>query len=178
MQHYEDGGKVNVCLKAYNEPWTFCGVPSWDWYSYDYRTQDEFLEHKQAQKDGAIFEVFNGDRWDVMTWEPQWDCDISKYRIKGNISMPSWDAHKEIIKAFWRGKKIEYSSSKKVWYKKSSYSLWKVDLHYRVAPKTTKLTISEIEKMLDIKNLEVIDTISCKKNLKYIKKILKRLLKF
>lgn len=38
MQHYADGGDVEVCFQSTSEqPWTPSTDPTWNWYNYNYR---------------------------------------------------------------------------------------------------------------------------------------------
>ena len=41
MQHYEDGGKIEVSIKGHHwEEW-ICNVPNWDWSSTQYRIKPQ-----------------------------------------------------------------------------------------------------------------------------------------
>ena len=65
---------------------------------------DKLKDLKRAYSEGAEIECkdesYCNDTWDVLL-HPMWDMNLS-YRIKGGISIESWDKHKDIIKEYLR----------------------------------------------------------------------------
>jgi len=111
---------------------------------------DQFKDLKRVCNEGAIIEAKIVATWCVMSC-PTWESD--QYRIKGGISIESWDKHKEAIKEFWNGAEIEYSGKYTPWY--TSYENkpdWS-DYNYRVKPepKVEELSVKDLEQMLGYK---------------------------
>ena len=107
---------------------------------------DEYKELKKAHSEGTIIEVlYYGKEWKV--WNDFELCfsKDSKYRIKGGISLESWNKHKELIKAWWDGAEIEIQIHDE-WYKAGES--WNNNSKYRIKPITKKMTVAELEKEL------------------------------
>jgi len=117
---------------------------------------DQFKDLKRVCNEGAIIEYRGGYPWEETV--PAW-YDYFEYRIKGNISIESWDKHKEVIKEFWNGAKIEMSIREGTWCVvgegRPQYLDWDVrDIYrYRVKPKpkVEELSIQQLENMLGYK---------------------------
>jgi hypothetical protein len=100
----------------------------------NWQIYNEFEDLKKAYDEGAIIEFWNIDKWQEAI--PNWDTG-SKYRIKGGISLNSWNAHKEIIKAWWWNDVIiEYRESAIEEWKLSGGNcpLWFMNTEYRIKP--------------------------------------------
>ncbi len=97
---------------------------------------DPLKELKKAYSEGAIIEFKTKviGNWVVSTL--QWDIDY-EYRIKGGISIASWDMHKDLIKQYWDGVEIE------IWYGGNTWDkvtpTWMVTSTYRVKQDKWKL---------------------------------------
>jgi len=110
---------------------------------------DKFKELKKAHSEGAIIEFYSTID---MKWlatdnnKPTWGKHTN-YRIKDNISIESWEVHKNLIKQWWDGAEIESLTG--------SWSVdtpnWYTNCPYRV--KVKEMTLTEISKELgyDIK---------------------------
>ncbi len=104
---------------------------------------DKFKDLKKAYSEGAIIEYYSkiDSEWHAFRHdEPMW-YDIDTYRIKGGISIESWDKHKDLIKQYWNDAEIEYYSDN-IW--KTGTPSWHVDCPYRVKPQAKEMTLSEI----------------------------------
>ena len=99
--------------------------------------EDPFKDLKKAYSEGAIIEYTDNklQRWG-RTDTPHWQKSFS-YRIKDNISISSWQAHKDLIKQWWDGAEIEYHSTIDGW--KSAKPTWHTLGRYRVKQDKWKL---------------------------------------
>ena len=95
---------------------------------------DKFKDLKIAYSEGATIEckLHEFDSWD-RSKNPMFNTEFS-YRIKGDISISSWNAHKDIIKQYWEGVKIE---SKRLGFEGQGFydtptPTWTDDYEYRV----------------------------------------------
>ena len=74
-----------------------------------WRIYDKLGDLKKAFDEGAIIEFYDdlNEEWISINDEPF--CGKKcRYRIKDGISIESWEAHKELIKAWWDGAIIEF----------------------------------------------------------------------
>jgi hypothetical protein len=104
-----------------------------DWEIYDKFAELKFAELKRVQAEGAIieYETNLSGKWFVKTNNACWDAD-REYRIKGGITIEQWDAHKDLIKAWWDDAEIEYwSPIPEVW-KVPMILSWDVGCKYRI----------------------------------------------
>ena len=87
---------------------------------------------KRAYEEGSKVERFDtySETWREVTCEPDWKFYF-EYCIKGGISLPRWKAHKDLIKAYWEGAKIEYLGEVGVWREVDNPS-WRECIKYRV----------------------------------------------
>ncbi len=107
---------------------------------------DKFRDLKKAYSEGAIIECLHktkDDEWNRL-YRPVWD-DSNRYRIKGDISISSWQAHQDLIKQWWDGAEIEIKNSDG-WIDSSCE--WYTDLSYRVKLQAKEMTLSEIAEEL------------------------------
>jgi len=129
---------------------------------YDLIPYDEFKDLKRVQSEGAIIEMY----WRVPEeWRGgkggtySWTRPRSKYRIKGGISIASWDIHKEHIRAWWEGSSLfckgyigGYWTEVKELNGQPSFFC---KLQYKTEEPETVMTIDEIAKELGIRNLRI-----------------------
>ena len=87
---------------------------------------------KKAYKEGAKIQVKKNSGWNIDD-NPSWEED-KEYRIKGDISIESWNKHKKLIKAWWGGNKIECLSLG-IWYS-IVWPSWHLHYRYRINPST------------------------------------------
>ena len=99
--------------------------------------EDKFKDLKQAFTEGAIIEYRKDYPWDV-TINPTWWTDY-EYRIKDDISISSWQAHKDLIKQWGDGAEIEVKISKDNWASLPSNPNWNAFKEYRIKPNAWKL---------------------------------------
>ncbi len=98
---------------------------------------DKFEDLKKAFAEGAIIEYRKEYPWYV-TINPTWRTDY-EYRIKDDISISSWQAHKDLIKQWWDGAEIErHHPTANTWDIKNSPE-WHTNATYRVKPNIWKL---------------------------------------
>ena len=71
---------------------------------------DKFKELKKAFSEGAIIH-YKSDTQTVTQLEDFDGNNVDDFYIKGHISIEKWNKHKEIIKQWWNGAKIEYYSA-------------------------------------------------------------------
>jgi hypothetical protein len=99
---------------------------------------DKFEDLKKAHAEGARFEFF-----DELTGKfkfiahPNWQPN-KEYRIKDNISLESWNKHKDLIKAWWDGAEIEFKAYNGSW-KETDSLYWWADVEYRIKPSKWKM---------------------------------------
>jgi hypothetical protein len=93
----------------------------------NWSVSDKFKELKEAHREGAIIQIWNNIKWQIVI--PEWH-ETEKYRIKDGISLSSWNTHKEVIKAHWEGKDIEFKRSD--YWRISLVPEWYIDCLYRI----------------------------------------------
>ncbi len=105
---------------------------------------DKFKELKKAHSEGAKIEFYStiDMKWlDTDNNKPGW-YKYTNYRIKDNISIESWEVHKNLIKQWWDGAEIESLTG--------SWSVdtpnWYTNCPYRV--KVKEMTLIEINEAL------------------------------
>jgi len=96
---------------------------------------------KEAEKQGAIIEEFSKGKWVIDTFL-LWNKPFDSYRIKDNISLESWHAHKDIILLWFSGAEIEMNNLRPYKWIAISEPVWSIDIQYRV--KLRKMTLDEI----------------------------------
>ena len=88
----------------------------------------------RAHLEGALIEVYDRG-WNIALpamVSPYFDFDNYEYRIKGNISIRSWDAHKDNIMRYWAGEAVEFEQSKGGWKEiNGDVVQWSPDVKYR-----------------------------------------------
>jgi hypothetical protein len=99
-----------------------------------WETNDYWYLLRQAYKDGAIIEYkpHSETKWKI-NQDPLWVEGID-YRIKEGITIKQWEAHKDLIKQWWDGAKIQWSNDGDNWYNTQAPS-WKEERHFRIKPK-------------------------------------------
>jgi len=128
----------------------------------DLTPYDEFSDLKRVQSEGAIIEMYREvqKEWRGKKGETfSWTSARSKYRIKGGISIASWDAHKEHIMAWWEGSSLfckgylggYWAELKELGGQPSFFC----SLQYKTEIPETVMTIDEVAKKLGIKNLRI-----------------------
>ena len=136
--------------------WQMVGGHSKD--SFNLTLYDKFKDLKRAYKEGALIENYCriNNKWRLSQVDALWS-DEDEYRIKDGIPIIRWDAHKEFIKAYWDGAKIEFLSSTNVveWRDTINKPMWFPNDTYRVK-ENIEMTIEELEKKLGIKNLKIV----------------------
>lgn len=117
---------------------------------------DKFKEFKKAFPEGAIIH----HRTDSATVTKLDDFDgnnVDDFYIKGHIFIEKWNKHKEIIKQWWNGAKIEYySDTIEGWDSVWCDIGWFVEDEYRVKEIITEMSIKELEEKYGINNLKII----------------------
>ena len=130
------GGSISPLI------WDFNGnCKSWTNVEVNLTPYDKFKDLKQAYDDGAKIEWYS-DRWNDMhncVWS-----EYTTYRIKGGISIESWNTHKDSIKAYWGGAVIEYKSKVDSKWWVDDCREWNTAYNYRIATHIKKMTVAEI----------------------------------
>jgi len=110
---------------------------------FDLTPYDKHKDLKKAESEGAIIE-YSGMNW-CQENNPGWHSDVN-YRIKGGISIESWNAHKELIKQWWNGAEIEMQElyHKGRWYDVDK-PIWNINCLYQVKPKPINIYKDVIE---------------------------------
>ena len=95
----------NGDVVSYNEATSYVFVYPEDWELY----YPEIVNLIKAYKEGAVIEYYSSmfEKWKLTAHEPLWGKKCS-YRIKGGISIESWNKWKDVILAYWSGKEIEF----------------------------------------------------------------------
>lgn len=116
---------------------------------------------KRVYKEGARIEMSKkGTKHTYYNiYNPKWDCNPDFYRIRGGITIEQWDKHKEAIKAYWDGKKIEIkhpNCAENVWNPTNSPK-FSLDFDYRERPSEICrfLTRNELLEAIKISNIPV-----------------------
>jgi len=134
--------------------WSLKGTPMRGQSTIDLTPYDQFKDLKRVVSEGARIELSSSflRNWKTLRGQPIWECKLEQYRIKGNISIEQWDKHKEVIKEFWKGTKVEYYECITNEWHKASCPSWSL-LKYRVKPKpkVEELSIQQLENMLGYK---------------------------
>jgi len=119
---------------------------------------DSLRDMKRVKSEGARIEAYiNSGRWEEK--EPlAWNLQLERYRILDGISIESWDAHKDVIKAFWEGAEIEWECNDGLWFK-SPIPTWGINVKYRVKPTTKRVTLKEVAKMYNVDHIEIVEEI-------------------
>jgi len=100
--------------------------------------QDKWKDLKQAFAEGAIIECNLEGEDDWLIKIPSW-LNNYNYRIKDNISIASWNKHKDVIKQFWNGAKVEFTYNGGFPQTVDSNIAWSTDCEYRVKQDKWKL---------------------------------------
>ncbi len=131
-----------------------CNIPK----PKDLVPYNNYTELKKVQSEGAEIEAFSES---TRTWinvnVKYWHQSVN-YRIRGGISIHSWNVHKETIKKYWNREPIEAYTDTFGWHDAACPPNWYADMQYRAKAKPIKMTIEEIEKKLNISNLEIVKT--------------------
>ncbi len=118
---------------------------------------DKFKDLKRVHSEGAIIEFDAGRGWKICKID--FTATIDCYRIKDNVSIESWNKHKDLIKLWWDGAEIEYFDQLiEEWITVHSANKmdWNINREYRVKSTIIKMSIKEIEEKLGIENLEIV----------------------
>jgi len=117
---------------------------------------DPLRDLKRAQSEGAEIEFYSNlkKEW-VSGLCISWEYKPKRYRIKGGITIESWDMHKDVIKEFWKGNTIEILSAGE-WIV-IPYPTFLESKTYRVKSVAKRLTIKEIAKKFGVDNVEIIE---------------------
>jgi hypothetical protein len=121
-------GKEIFTIKDEPHP-TFIKPELWEIY-------DKFANLKKAYTEGAIIECrpIGCKEWEVNN-DPLWVNDV-EYRIKDDITIEQWNIHKDVIKAYWKGKLIEFRVDESLDWSDSfpGTQSWCTDYKYRIKP--------------------------------------------
>ena len=139
MEVYASGGYYEICKEHGELLWKR-------------EEEGKFKDLQKAFNEGALIEYKGAYPWDEVV--PTWDDDFM-YRIKGGISIASWNAHKDVIKAYWNGEDIQMEVMFKGWKDITDKSNGEplrffAGNNYRVKP-IKELTLDELEKELGYK---------------------------
>ena len=130
-------------------------------YSIRLTPYDKFADIKRAERDGAVIEFLDEtdlrvSKWMVLFCPISSNYPLSSYRIKDGISIKQWDKHKEAIKAYWDGYEIEYKFKNEDWDIAGFIPTWSIENHIYRKKESIEMTIKQIEKQLNIKNLKIV----------------------